>query len=114
MPIPTIRNNVNTDTVEVVGSPTEVAKGETADRGGNSSKTLSSDTKDTTNTEKVKSLEQENTNATKNKMQNYIKRNHHLKPRPFKKNINQLPFQVMTLQRYNKKLKQSKKIFQKF
>lgn len=70
-----------------------------------------SDSKDTTNTEKVKSLEQENTNATKNKMQNYIKRNHHLKPRPFKKNINQLPFQVMTLQRYYKILYYQRKFF---
>ncbi|MEE1226348.1 MAG: hypothetical protein UHM08_04505 [Bacteroidales bacterium] len=61
-----------------------------------------SDSKDTTNSKKVNSLEQENTKATKNKMQNYIKRNHHLKPRPFKKNINQLSFQVMTLQRYYK------------
>lgn len=66
LPTPTIRNNANTDTVEVVGSPTEVAKGETADRGGNSSKTLSSDSKDTTNSKKVKSLEQENTTNLEN------------------------------------------------
>lgn len=66
LPIPTIRNNANTDTVEVVGSPTEVAKGETADRGGNSSKTLSSDSKDTTNSKKVNSLEQENATNLEN------------------------------------------------
>ena len=70
-----------------------------------------SDSKDTTNSEKVKSLEQENTNATKNKMQNYIKRNHHLKPSPFKMNIYNPPFQVMTLQRYYKVLYYQRKFF---
>jgi hypothetical protein len=70
-----------------------------------------SNSKDTTNSKKVNSLEQENTNATKIKMQNYIKRNHHLKPRPFKKNINQLSFQVMTLQRYYNILYYQRKFF---
>ena len=41
-PEPTVGSNANTDTAEVVDSPTEVAKGETVDRGGNSSQPISS------------------------------------------------------------------------
>ena len=39
---PTMGSNANTDTAEVANSPTEVAKGETVDRGGNSSQPISS------------------------------------------------------------------------
>ena len=42
-PEPTVGSSANTDTTEVVDSPTEVAKGETVDRGGNSSQTASED-----------------------------------------------------------------------
>lgn len=41
-PEPTMGSNANTDTAEVANSPTEVAKGETVDRGGNSSQPISS------------------------------------------------------------------------
>ena len=41
-PEPTVGSNANTDTAEVADSPTEVAKGETVDRGGNSSQPISS------------------------------------------------------------------------
>ena len=41
-PEPTVGSNASTDTAEVVDSPTEVAKGETVDRGGNSSQPISS------------------------------------------------------------------------
>lgn len=41
-PEPTVGSNANTDTAEVTDSPTEVAKGETVDRGGNSSQPISS------------------------------------------------------------------------
>lgn len=41
-PEPTVGSNAITDTAEVVDSPTEVAKDETVDRGGNSSQPISS------------------------------------------------------------------------
>lgn len=41
-PEPTMGSNAITDTAEVTDSPTEVAKGETVDRGGNSSQPISS------------------------------------------------------------------------
>ena len=44
-PEPTVRSNANTDTAEVVDSPAEAVKGETVDRGGNSSQTISSESK---------------------------------------------------------------------
>ena len=41
-PEPTVGSNANTDTAEVADSPAEAAKGETVDRGGNSSQPISS------------------------------------------------------------------------
>lgn len=41
-PEPIVGSNANTDTAEVANNPTEVAKGETVDRGGNSSQPISS------------------------------------------------------------------------
>ncbi len=49
-PEPTVGSNAITDTAEVADSPTEVAKGETVDRGGNSSQPISSAGKDTSKT----------------------------------------------------------------
>ena len=46
-PEPTVGSNANTDTAEVADSPTEVTKGETVDRGGNSSQPISSGGKNT-------------------------------------------------------------------
>ena len=48
-PEPTVGSNANTDTTEVVDSPAKAAKGETVDRGGNSSQTISSAGKATDN-----------------------------------------------------------------
>ena len=45
-PEPTVGSNANTDTTEVIDSPAKAVKGETVDRGGNSSQAISSEGKD--------------------------------------------------------------------
>lgn len=59
-PEPTVGSNANTDTAEVANNPTEVAKGETVDRGGNSSQPISSESKDTPQNSAVQTFGQEN------------------------------------------------------
>ena len=59
-PEPTVGSNANTDTAEVANNPTEVAKGETVDRGGNSSQPISSESKDTPENSAVQTSGQEN------------------------------------------------------
>ena len=59
-PEPTVGSNANTDTAEVANNPTEVAKGETVDRGGNSSQPISSESKDTPQNSAVQTSGQEN------------------------------------------------------
>ena len=59
-PEPTVGSNANTDTAEVANNPTEVAKGETVDRGGNSSQPISSESKDTPENRGVQTSGQEN------------------------------------------------------
>ena len=59
-PEPTIGSNAITDTAEVTNSPTEVAKDESVDRGGNSSQTISSTHKDTPSTQDSQDNKHEN------------------------------------------------------
>ena len=67
-PEPTVGSNANTDTAEVADSPTEVAKGETVDRGGNSSQPISSGSKDTNNTDTKQENEEKSAGGEKEPM----------------------------------------------
>ena len=67
-PEPTVGSNANTDTAEVADSPTEVAKGETVDRGGNSSQPISSESKDTNNTDTKQENEEKSVGGEKEPM----------------------------------------------
>ena len=68
-PEPTVGSNANTDTAEVADSPTgEVTKGETVDRGGNSSQPISSGSKDTNNTDTKQGNEEKSVGGEKEPM----------------------------------------------
>ena len=68
-PEPTVGSNANTDTAEVADSPTgEVTKGETVDRGGNSSQPISSGSKDTNNTDTKQENEEKSAGGEKEPM----------------------------------------------
>lgn len=68
-PEPTVGSNANTDTAEVADSPTgEVTKGETVNRGGNSSQPISSGSKDTNNTDTKQENEEKSAGGEKEPM----------------------------------------------
>ena len=66
-PEPTVGSNANTDIAEVADSPTEVAKGETVDRGGNSSQPISSGSKVTNNTDAKQENEEKSADSVEDK-----------------------------------------------